>query len=126
MDDAEIVLVGYGIVGRILKAVAAEARAAGIPVGLLRPITLYPFPVSQFRNAAARAQVFAVVEMSLGQMVDDVRLAVNGRRPVEFLGRCGRQCAIPRRSDGVRSLAGPAKPPRAGAGEGGNGQCLRN
>ncbi|MGB6783485.1 MAG: 3-methyl-2-oxobutanoate dehydrogenase subunit VorB [Terracidiphilus sp.] len=89
MDDAEIVLVGYGIVGRILKAVAAEARAAGIPVGLLRPITLYPFPVSQFRNAAARAQVFAVVEMSLGQMVDDVRLAVNGSRPVEFLGRCG-------------------------------------
>jgi 2-oxoisovalerate ferredoxin oxidoreductase alpha subunit len=89
MDDAEIVLVGYGIVGRILKAVAAEARAAGISVGLLRPITLYPFPVSQFRNAAARAQVFAVVEMSMGQLVDDVRLAVNGRRPVEFLGRCG-------------------------------------
>ena len=89
MEDAEIVLVGYGIVGRILKAVAAEARAEGIPVGLLRPITLYPFPVSHFRNAAARAQVFAVVEMSLGQMLDDVRLAVNGRRPVEFLGRCG-------------------------------------
>ncbi|HWE84928.1 MAG TPA: 3-methyl-2-oxobutanoate dehydrogenase subunit VorB [Terracidiphilus sp.] len=89
MEDAEIVLVGYGIVGRILKAVAAEARAAGIPVGLLRPITLYPFPVSHFRNAAERASVFAVVEMSTGQMVDDVRLAVNGSRPVEFLGRSG-------------------------------------
>lgn len=89
LDDAEIVLVGYGIVGRILKAVAAEARADGIPVGVLRPITLYPFPVSSFRRAAAHARVFAVVEMSMGQMVEDVRLALNGARPVEFLGRGG-------------------------------------
>jgi 2-oxoisovalerate ferredoxin oxidoreductase alpha subunit len=88
-EGAEIVLVGYGIVGRILKAVAAEARAAGINVGLLRPITLYPFPVAHFRRIAARARVFAVVEMSNGQMVEDVRLAVNGARPVEFLGRSG-------------------------------------
>jgi pyruvate/2-oxoacid:ferredoxin oxidoreductase alpha subunit len=88
-SDAEVVLVGYGIMGRILKAVTAEARAEGIPVGLLRPITLYPFPVSHFRNAAAKARVFAVIEMSNGQLLDDVRLAVNGRRPVEFLGRCG-------------------------------------
>jgi 2-oxoisovalerate ferredoxin oxidoreductase alpha subunit len=87
--DAEIVLVGYGIVGRILKAVTAEARRAGIPVGLLRPITLYPFPVAHLRSLAARARVFAAVEMSTGQMVDDVRLALNGRRPVEFLGRGG-------------------------------------
>ncbi|HWE86020.1 MAG TPA: 3-methyl-2-oxobutanoate dehydrogenase subunit VorB [Terracidiphilus sp.] len=89
MDDAEVVLVGYGIVGRILKAVTAEARAEGIPVGVLRPISLYPFPVGHFRNAAAQARVFGVVEMSLGQMVDDVRLALNGARPVEFHGRCG-------------------------------------
>jgi pyruvate/2-oxoacid:ferredoxin oxidoreductase alpha subunit len=89
MRDAEIVLVGYGIVGRVLKAVAAEARAEGISVGVLRPITLYPFPVSSFRRAAERARVFAVVEMSLGQMVEDVRLALNGMRPVEFLGRSG-------------------------------------
>jgi pyruvate/2-oxoacid:ferredoxin oxidoreductase alpha subunit len=88
-DDAGIVLVGYGIVARILKAVAAEARAEGIPVGVLRPITLYPFPVSNFRRAANTARVFAVVEMSNGQMVDDVRLALNGVRPVEFLGRGG-------------------------------------
>ncbi len=87
--DAEIVLVGYGIVARILKAVTAEARAEGIPVGVLRPITLYPFPASNFRCLAKRAQVFAVVEMSNGQMVDDVRLALNGARPVEFLGRGG-------------------------------------
>jgi pyruvate/2-oxoacid:ferredoxin oxidoreductase alpha subunit len=89
MDDAEIVLVGYGIVGRILKAVTAEARAEGIPVGVLRPISLYPFPVAHFRRAAAHARVFAVIEMSIGQMVEDVRLALNGVRPVEFYGRCG-------------------------------------
>jgi pyruvate/2-oxoacid:ferredoxin oxidoreductase alpha subunit len=89
LDDAEIVLVGYGIVGRILKAVTAEARAEGIPVGVLRPISLYPFPSEQLRRAAAQARVFAAVEMSMGQMVEDVRLALNGARPVEFYGRCG-------------------------------------
>ena len=88
-DDAEIVLVGYGIVGRILKAVAAEARADGIAVGLLRPITLYPFPTSAFQQTADRARLFVVVEMSNGQLIEDVRLALNGVRPVEFLGRCG-------------------------------------
>jgi len=88
-DDAEIVLVGYGIVGRILKAVTAEARAEGIPVGVLRPITLYPFPSAQFRRTALRTRMFVVVEMSNGQLVEDVRLALNGTRPVEFLGRTG-------------------------------------
>jgi pyruvate/2-oxoacid:ferredoxin oxidoreductase alpha subunit len=88
-DGAEIVLVGYGIVGRILKAVTAEARAEGINVGVLRPITLYPFPVSNFQRLARRARVFVVVEMSNGQMIEDVRLALNGARPVEFLNRMG-------------------------------------
>jgi pyruvate/2-oxoacid:ferredoxin oxidoreductase alpha subunit len=87
--DADIVLVGYGIVGRILKAVTAEARAQGIRVGLLRPITLYPFPTHAFRRAASRARMFVVVEMSNGQMLEDVRLALNGTRPVEFYGRTG-------------------------------------
>ena len=88
-EDAEIVLVGYGIVGRILKAVVAEARAMGIKVGLLRPITLYPFPIVDFQRLAIRAHSFVVVEMSNGQMLEDVRLALNGRRPVEFLNRMG-------------------------------------
>jgi len=88
-DDAEIVLVGYGIVGRILKAVTAEARAGGINVGLLRPITLYPFPTVTFQRLARRARIFAVVEMSNGQLIEDVRLALNGARPVEFLNRMG-------------------------------------
>ena len=88
-EDAEIVLVGYGIVGRILKAVAAEARAVGLKVGVLRPITLYPFPTAHFQRLAESARVFVVVEMSNGQMVEDVRLALNGARPVEFLSRVG-------------------------------------
>ncbi len=88
-EEAEIVLVGYGIVARILKAVAAEARAEGLPVGVLRPITLFPFPTSHFQRVAATAHAFVVVEMSTGQMLEDVRLALNGARPVEFLSRVG-------------------------------------
>ena len=88
-EDADIVLVGYGIVGRILKAVTADARELGIKVGLLRPITLYPFPIADFQRLAKHAHSFVVVEMSNGQLVEDVRLALNGSRPVEFLSRVG-------------------------------------
>jgi len=88
-DDADLVLVGYGIVGRILKAVVEEARHHGMRVGLLRPITLYPFPIDQIRQLSLRARAFAVVEMSTGQLRDDVRLALEGRRPVEFYSRVG-------------------------------------
>jgi 2-oxoisovalerate ferredoxin oxidoreductase alpha subunit len=88
-EDAEIVLVGYGIVARILKAVTAEARAAGIKVGVLGPITLYPFPTLHFQRLAKRARVFVVVELSNGQLIEDVRLALNGARPVELLNRMG-------------------------------------
>jgi pyruvate/2-oxoacid:ferredoxin oxidoreductase alpha subunit len=88
-DDAEFVLVGYGIVGRVLKAVVELARARGMAVGLLRPITLFPFPVAQIRELSRRAKAFAVVELSNGQLVDDVRLALEGRRPVEFYNRMG-------------------------------------
>jgi len=88
-DDAEIVLVGYGIVGRILKAVVELGRARGLKLGLLRPITLFPFPSRMLRELSAAAKGFLAVELSTGQMVDDVRLAVEGRRPVEFYGRTG-------------------------------------
>jgi pyruvate/2-oxoacid:ferredoxin oxidoreductase alpha subunit len=87
--DAEIVLVGYGIVARILKAVTHQARSEGLRVGLLRPITLYPFPGTELQRLARHARMFLVVEMSNGQMVDDVRLAVEGVKPVEFYGRMG-------------------------------------
>jgi len=88
-EDAEVVLVGYGIMGRVLKAAVELARAKGLRLGLLRPITLFPFPVSQIRELAKSAKAFGVVELSTGQMVDDVRLALEGRLPVEFFSRLG-------------------------------------
>jgi|SRR5690554_1763717 len=88
-DDAEIILVGYGIVSRILQSVVEEARAEGIKAGLLRPITLFPFPKKELNELAEKAKLFFVCEMSNGQMVDDVRLALNGKKPVKFYGRMG-------------------------------------
>ena len=87
--DAELILCGYGITARILKSVVRLAREEGLRVGLLRPITLYPFPVEAIRALADTAAAFLTVELSTGQMVEDVRLAVEGRRPVEFYGRTG-------------------------------------
>ena len=88
-DDADIVLTGYGIVGRILKAVTAEARASGLKVGMLRPITLYPFPRMHYQRLIRRARLFLVVEMSNGQMLEDVRLSLDGARPIDFFSRVG-------------------------------------
>ena len=88
-EGAEIIVVGYGIVARILEAVVEQARGEGLAVGLLRPITLYPFPVTHLQRLARQVKRFVVVELSNGQMVDDVRLAIEGVRPVEFYGRMG-------------------------------------
>ena len=88
-EDADVVLVGYGIMGRTLKAVVEQARKRGLKVGLLRPITLYPFPALQLRELCKRVKGFLVAELSTGQLVDDVRLAVEGRSPVEFFSRVG-------------------------------------
>jgi pyruvate/2-oxoacid:ferredoxin oxidoreductase alpha subunit len=88
-EDADLVLIGYGIVARVLKSVVEAGRSLGLHLGLLRPITLYPFPAAQIRELATHVSAFAVVELSTGQLVDDVRLALEGRRPVEFYGRVG-------------------------------------
>ncbi len=88
-DDADIVIVAFGITARICKSAILAAREAGIKVGLLRPITLWPFPKTQIASLAEKTKAFISVEMSMGQMVDDVRLAVNGRCPVHFYGRTG-------------------------------------
>lgn len=88
-DDADIVLCAFGITARICKSAINELRANGIKVGLLRPITLWPFPKKILSELADSAKVFMSVEMSMGQMVDDVRLAVNGKKPVHFFGRTG-------------------------------------
>ena len=88
-DDAELIVVGYGIVSRVLRSAVDEARKQGIKVGLFRPITLWPFPSKELAAAGLRAEKLLVVELSNGQMVEDVRLALNGQRPVEFYGRGG-------------------------------------
>ena len=89
MDDAEYVIAAYGTTARIALTAIRQAREMGVKAGLIRPITLWPFPSEAFARAAQKAKKFLTVEMSLGQMVDDVRIAVNGARPVEFYGRTG-------------------------------------
>jgi len=88
-DDAEILLVGYGIVSRVLLSAVEALRKEGVKAGLFRPITLWPYPAEALRQAAAKVQKVLVVELSNGQMVEDVRLTLNGKVPVEFYGRVG-------------------------------------
>ncbi|MDP8237395.1 MAG: 3-methyl-2-oxobutanoate dehydrogenase subunit VorB [Candidatus Erginobacter occultus] len=88
-EDASLVLVAYGITARICREVVFRLRKEGLPVGLLRPITLWPFPDKAIRELSRTAEKFLSVEMNFGQMVDDVRLAVNGNCPVEFFGHGG-------------------------------------
>lgn len=88
-DDADILLVSYGATSRISKSAVNEARNQGIKVGLLRPMTLWPFPSDRLSQLSKKVQKMLVVEMSMGQMVDDVKLSTNGACPVEFYGRTG-------------------------------------
>ncbi|MDI6893378.1 MAG: 3-methyl-2-oxobutanoate dehydrogenase subunit VorB [Bacillota bacterium] len=87
--EAEYFLVAYGTSSRICRAAMARAVADGLRVGMVRPITLWPFPRAAIERVVGRARAFLTVEMSAGQMVEDVRLAVEGRRPVYFFGRTG-------------------------------------
>jgi pyruvate/2-oxoacid:ferredoxin oxidoreductase alpha subunit len=88
-EDPEVLLVGYGITSRVLRTVVDRVRKEGVRAGLFRPVTLWPFPADALRKAARRAQMVLVVEMSTGQMVEDVRLTLDGRVNVEFYGRTG-------------------------------------
>lgn len=88
-DDAELVLVAYGITARIAKSAMERARVSGYKVGLLRPITLWPFPSADLLRVAGTAKDFLVCELSAGQMVEDVELAIRCQKPVHFYGRTG-------------------------------------
>ena len=88
-DDAELLLVAYGLGARIAQKAVELARHEGMRVGLLRPITLWPFPSRPLRALADRLQAVLVVEMNAGQMLEDVRLSVEGKIPVAFYGRMG-------------------------------------
>ena len=88
MDDAEICVVAFGIASRAKNAVVA-ARKEGIKAGLIRPITLWPFPKKALAAAADKVRGFLSVELSMGQMIEDIRLATDCRRPVGLVNRCG-------------------------------------
>lgn len=89
LDDAEIAVVGFGTAGRIALSAVRAARSEGIPVGLLRPISLSPYPYAELSELSKNVQSMLVVEMNGGQMLDDVRQAAAERIPVEFYGRMG-------------------------------------
>ena len=88
-QDPEVLLVAYGTCARIGREALERASRSGLKIGLIRPITLFPFPSAPIREAAERVKGFVVVEMSQGQMIEDVRLAVEGRSVIEFCGRSG-------------------------------------
>ena len=95
MDDAEICIAAFGIAARVSKNAINEARKQGIKVGLIRPITLWPFPSAQFAKAAERVSSIISVELSMGQMIEDVKLAVEGKVPVTLCNRAGGMIASP-------------------------------
>jgi 2-oxoglutarate ferredoxin oxidoreductase subunit alpha len=95
-DDSEWFLVAYGTVARICLSVVHKMRQEGIKLGLIRPITLWPFPKEAFTGVLGHAKGFFCVEMSTGQMVEDVRLCVAGKAPVYFYGRTGGAVPLPR------------------------------
>ena len=94
-DDAEICVVAFGIASRVAKNAIAEARSRGVKAGMIRPITLWPFPVQQIRKAAEHAKSLLVVELDAGQMIEDVKLAIECSKPVEHFGRLGGNVPTP-------------------------------
>lgn len=109
-DDADIVLVAYGATARVTQSAVDSAREKGIKAGLVRPQTLWPFPVEQIRTASENASSLLCVEMSMGQMVDDVKLAINCSKPVHFYGRTGGVIPTPAQIlTEIEKIAGGAK-----------------
>jgi pyruvate/2-oxoacid:ferredoxin oxidoreductase alpha subunit len=88
-EDADLIVVAYGVVSRIVYSTIDQAREEGLKVGLIRPITVWPFPSEAIAAAARKAKHLLAIELSTGQMVEDVKLAVEGQCPVHFYGRCG-------------------------------------
>jgi 2-oxoglutarate ferredoxin oxidoreductase subunit alpha len=107
LDDADIAVVGYGTAARVAVTAVAQARQAGLRVGLFRPISLFPFPTAKLRALAEQVRAMLVVELSVGQFVEDVRLAVEGRCPVGLLGRTGGVVMTP--AEVLEAVAGLAE-----------------
>ena len=95
MEDAEICVVAFGISARVAKNAIVQARAEGVKVGMIRPITLWPFPKAPMLKAAEKVHTFISVEMSMGQMIEDIELAIRCRRPVKLCNRVGGMIPAP-------------------------------
>ncbi len=109
-DDADILIVAYGSAARVAKAAVKAARAEGIKAGLLRPITVWPFPSKELAAYAKNVKAMLSVELSMGQMVEDIRLAVAGSCPVYFYGRTGGIIPTPEEVVGeLKKIAGGSK-----------------
>ena len=107
LDDADYVIVAFGIAARVSKNAVNELRTRGIKAGLLRPITVWPFPKEAVNNASYHAKAFVSVELSMGQMIEDVMLAEKCRRPVELVSRAGGMIPTPDQIiDRIEKLAG--------------------
>lgn len=89
LDDAEYIAMGFGIVSRVIKTAVEKLREEGYKIGLLRPISLFPFPKNEIKQLIPQSKKFTVVEMNNGQMLEDVKLALEGARPVDFYNRMG-------------------------------------
>ena len=110
MDDAEYVVVAYGASARVAKNAIVAARAEGIKVGMIRPITLWPFPVDAIRAATPQAKAFLSVELSMGQMIEDVRLACECKKPVHLCNRTGGMIVKPQEVLAkIQEISGGAK-----------------
>jgi len=106
LAEADIALVAYGTAARVAVTAIEQARAEGLKVGLLRPISVYPFPTKRIESLSEQVKAILVVELSLGQFVEDVRLSVEGRCPVALLGRSGGVVMTPREvADTLKKLA---------------------
>ena len=95
LEDAEIAIIAFGTAGRVAQSAIKAAREEGINVGLMRPISLYPYPYGRVAEISEQVRAILVVEMSGGQMIEDVKLAVEGRVPVSFYGRMGGVVPLP-------------------------------
>ena len=118
LHDAEVAIVAYGTAARVARTAIQRARNGGLRAGLFRPISLWPFPSAALRELAGRVRAILVVELSAGQMVEDVRLAVEGATPVAFHGRMGGMVPSPGAVlDQLRELWAITEPVPAGSGE---------
>ena len=110
IEDADVVIAAYGSTARIVKTAMAYCKEDGIKVGLIRPITLWPFPEETFKKINPNCKVILTVEMNTGQMVDDVRIAVAGKYPVSFYGRFGGMIPTPKDiAAEIKKIAGGVK-----------------